>query len=153
MNRIDVSAEEVPLPAWKKSAERFLGKVLAHLGRDLWDLSVLFCGDSYIKSLNARFRNMDEATDVLSFTLGETLPGGRYLPGDIVISLDTLRENAVAFNITEDEELRRLLVHGVLHLDGMDHRTNDDDEPMLRLQESILEELAGERIFPAEAPV
>ncbi|MDR0600840.1 MAG: rRNA maturation RNase YbeY [Treponema sp.] len=150
MNRIDVSAEEVPLPSWNGKVRRFLRKVLARLGRDGWDLSVLFCGDGYIRSLNARFRKKDEATDVLSFPLGASLPGGRCLPGDIVISLDTLRENARSFHVTEDEELRRLLVHGVLHLDGMDHAGNGEGEPMLRLQERILARLAGERIIPRE---
>ncbi|MDR1287591.1 MAG: rRNA maturation RNase YbeY [Treponema sp.] len=150
MNRIDISAEEVPLPSWNGAVRRFLRKVLAALGRDSWDLSVLFCGDEYIRSLNARFRHRDEATDVLSFPLGSPLPGGRFLPGDIVISLDTLRENARSFNVTEDEELRRLLVHGVLHLDGMDHAGIGGDEPMLRLQESILAGLAGERILPGK---
>ncbi|MDR1863259.1 MAG: rRNA maturation RNase YbeY [Treponema sp.] len=149
MNRVDVSAAEVPLPPWKGRAKSFILKVLKTLRRDGWDLSVLFCGDRYIKTLNARYRNKDEATDVLSFALGETAEsekGNRYLPGDIVISLETLEENAGYFGVSRDEELRRLLVHGILHLDGMDHATNKPGEPMLRLQEKILTQLAGERI-------
>jgi probable rRNA maturation factor len=147
MNRIEIAAEEVPLPPWKKEAERFLKKVLAWLGKDRWDLSILFCGDGYIRSLNARFRNKDKATDVLSFSLDETLPSGRFLPGDIAVSLDTLKKNARRFNVEEDEELRRLLVHGVLHLGGMDHAGNGKAEPMLRLQERILAEIP-DRILP-----
>jgi probable rRNA maturation factor len=148
MNRVEIAAGEVPLPPWEKAAERFLKKVLAWLGKDRWDLSILFCGDGYIRSLNARFRNRDQATDVLSFSLNETLPSGRFLPGDIVVSLDSLGKNARRFNIDEDEELRRLLVHGVLHLEGMDHAGNSETEPMLRLQERILAEIPG-RILPA----
>jgi probable rRNA maturation factor len=152
MNRIEIAAEEVPLPPWEKAAGRFLKKVFAWLGKDCRDLSILFCGDRYIRSLNVRFRNRDEATDVLSFSLNETLPSGRFLPGDIVISLDTLRKNARRFNIEEDEELRRLLVHGVLHLEGMDHAGNSETEPMLRLQERILAEIPG-HILPAAGKV
>jgi probable rRNA maturation factor len=83
---------------------------------------------------------------VLSFFLGETRRG-RYFPGDIVISLETLEENAAYFKVEPDEELRRLLVHGILHLDGMDHETNEKGESMLQLQEKVLAELAGERIL------
>jgi probable rRNA maturation factor len=158
MNRVDFSAAEVPLPPWRSRAKSFILKVLKILNRDGWDLSVLFCGSAYIQSLNARYRNRNEATDVLSFALGETagihagLPAksetrNRYLPGDIVISLENLEENALQFGVSGDEELRRLLIHGILHLDGMDHGTNRPGEPMLRLQEKILAELSGERII------
>jgi probable rRNA maturation factor len=155
VNRVTVSAEEVPLPAWNVSLRRFALKALECLGRDNWDLSVLLCGDKTIPDLNARYRGKNEATDVLSFSLdeGEAFPAGgrrssrRRLPGDIVISLDTLRENARRFNINEDEELRRLLIHGILHLDGMDHRGNGEEEPMLQLQEQLLKQLSGECIL------
>jgi probable rRNA maturation factor len=64
-----------------------------------------------------------------------------------VISLETLRENAEYFRTPEEEELRRLLIHGILHLDGMDHTTNNEKEPMLQLQERLLVRLAGERVL------
>ena len=146
MNRVNFSVEEVPPPAWEKKAKNFILKVLAFLKKEKWDLSVLFCGNSRIKQLNRHYREKDEPTDVLSFMLGETAHG-RYLPGDIVISLEALEENAGYFGVTPDEELRRLLVHGILHLCGMDHKTIEDDEPMLQLQEKILAELAGENII------
>jgi len=111
---------------------------------------VLLCGRETIKELNCRYRGIDQPTDVLSFELGVESPenGGRYLPGDIIISLDNLRENSIYFRIPEDEELRRLLVHGILHLKGMDHKTNEQNEPMLVLQEEILKKLEGNRILP-----
>jgi probable rRNA maturation factor len=151
MNRVEVSAEEVPLPAWSSPACDFAMKVLDEIKRDNWELSVLFCDDKTITALNTQYRNKAEATDILSFNLGETMrDGGKsiYLPGDIVISLDTLRENAQYFKTSEDEELRRLLIHGILHLDGMNHETNEKDEPMLALQEEILDRLGNEHIIP-----
>jgi probable rRNA maturation factor len=112
----------------------------------------VLCDDQTIKALNARYRGRDEATDVLSFELGAEETGddgsARWLPGDIVISLDGLEENARYFKVSEDEELRRLLIHGILHLDGMDHQTNDEAEPMIVLQERILTRLGEERILP-----
>ena len=138
MNRVEFSAEEVPLPLWIKSAGIFIRSVLKNLKKDKWDLSVLFCNNSYIRSLNAKYRKKDEPTDVLSFPLGETSPSGRYLAGDIVVSLDALEENTGFFNVSGNEELRRLLVHGILHLAGEDHKTNGAFESMLKKQEEIL---------------
>ncbi|GHV24903.1 endoribonuclease YbeY [Spirochaetia bacterium] len=146
MNRVEINAEEVPLPAWSPRAEGYILKVLDRLEKDGWDLSVLFCNNVYIRSLNNKFRSIDEPTDILSFPLGTSL-SDRFLPGDIIVSLETLAENAAYFHVTEDEELRRLLIHGILHLNGMDHETNEGGEPMLKLQEAILTELKGETIF------
>jgi probable rRNA maturation factor len=155
MNRVMVHAAEMQLPEWVKRLKVFVLKVLFHLKKDKWDLSILLCGDKTIRDLNKIYRGKDEATDILSFSLGtDTAPfpegkrrSGRHIPGDIVISLDTMRENARRFNIEEDEELRRLLIHGILHLDGMDHESNDEAEPMLRLQEQILSKLSKKKIL------
>ncbi|MDR0730916.1 MAG: rRNA maturation RNase YbeY [Treponema sp.] len=163
MNRVEVNAEEVPLPRWSGASSRFVRRVLETLDRDGWELSVLYCGDRFIRDLNARYRNRDEPTDILSFPQEDTsahAPQGdhcprnrgqgrtRFFAGDIVISLDTLTKNAAYFGITLDEELRRLLVHGILHLSGMDHASNEESEPMLQLQEKILATLGEERIIP-----
>jgi probable rRNA maturation factor len=155
VNRVAVSAEETPLPPWTDALKDYILKLLALLGRDRWNISVLLCNNGYIQGLNARFRSRDEPTDVLSFSLGESVSEADgetwYLPGDIVISLETLAENARYYKVSEDEELRRLLIHGVLHLDGMDHDTNEESQPMLRLQEQLLAQLAGARILSRQA--
>ena len=146
-----MSSDGVPLPEWRDALVSYCLKVLAQTGRDNWELSVLLCGDETIRNLNAKYRNIDEATDVLSFILGaeETAKDGslRYFPGDIVISLETIRENAEYFQINADEELRRVLIHGILHLDGMDHESNDANEPMIVRQETILNTLKEEYIL------
>ena len=141
MNRVEFRAEELPLPPWSQEARSFILNVLDLLGLSNWDISVLICNNSYIKALNSQYRNKDEPTDVLSFPLGERSRAGRFLAGDIVISLDALEENARFFKVTVEEELRRLLVHGILHLSGEDHATNKADEPMLIKQEEILAKL------------
>ena len=138
MNRIDFRAEDVPLPSWTKEAESFIHKVLENLEKKNWDLSVLFCSNKYMKSINSQFRNMDEATDVLAFPLGEKNRAGRFIAGDIAVSLDALEENSKLFKVSTDEELRRLLIHGILHLSGEDHKGNRAEEPMLKTQEEIL---------------
>jgi probable rRNA maturation factor len=159
MNRVMVHVAEVPLPEWVPSLKVFALKVLFLLKKDKWDLSVLLCGDETIKALNETYRGKNEATDILSFPLGEGVDfpsegkrrSNRHIPGDIVISLETLRENARRFQVEEDEELRRLLIHGILHLDGMAHKTNDKTEPMLQLQENILAKLSKKQILGRNA--
>jgi len=137
MNRVFFRTEEIAEPAWIKAAKVFVQAVLEKIGAKNWELSVLFCGNRFIKSLNAQYRGKDEPTDVLSFPIGEK-NGGRFLAGDIAISLNAVKENARFFKVSEDEELRRLLVHGILHLSGSDHATNGAEEPMLKTQEEIL---------------
>jgi len=159
MNRVMVHAAEIPLPEWIKPLKDFVLKVLLFLKKDKWDLSILLCGDKTIKDLNTLYRGKAEATDVLSFPFGESREfppdrgrrSRRHIPGDIVISLDTLRENSRKFHVEEDEELRRLLIHGILHLDGMDHKTNDEAEPMLQFQEQILAKLSNKQILGRSA--
>ncbi|MDR1307000.1 MAG: rRNA maturation RNase YbeY [Treponema sp.] len=146
VNRVEIGREGVDPPPWQERAASFAAAVLEKLEKHNWDLSVLFCGNAFIRSLNARYRNRDEATDILSFGLGET-DGERYLPGDIVISLEKLTENADYFKVSPDEELRRLLIHGILHLSGMDHAGCGREEPMLKKQEALLGALGTERIM------
>ena len=151
MNKVNVNSEDIPLPAWSGKMCGFALKVLEKINRDNWELSILLCGEKTITHLNTKYRNKAEPTDILSFNQGITIQeNGKtvYLPGDIAISLDNMRENAVFFKISEDEELRRLVIHGILHLDGMDHETNNTDEVMLKLQEEILNSLGNERILP-----
>ncbi|MCL2093986.1 MAG: rRNA maturation RNase YbeY [Treponema sp.] len=152
MNQIDMDSQEVPLPPWVPKVKTFVKDVLRLLKKNNWELSILFCNNRYIKDLNRRFRNIDEPTDILSFSLDpfsieEAGKTQVHYPGDLVISLDALEENTRYFNVSADEELRRLLVHGILHLSGEDHATNDKTEPMLIQQEEILETLKEARII------
>ena len=65
---VNVSIEEnLPEPAWFSKVEAFVLKILSELNKSDWELSVFFCGDAYIRSLNKEYRNIDSATDILSF--------------------------------------------------------------------------------------
>lgn len=113
------------------------------------NFSVTFVSDEEIEELNREYREKDEPTDILTFALsdGDEFPNpeGEKELGDVFISLESMRRNAVEFEVPEDEELERLLLHGLLHLSGMDHRSNDfSSEEMLLLQEKILREKKGE---------
>lgn len=113
------------------------------------NFSVTFVSDEEIEELNREYREKDEPTDILTFALsdGDEFPNpeGEKELGDVFISLESMRRNAGEFEVPEDEELERLLLHGLLHLSGMDHRSNDfSSEEMLLLQEKILREKKGE---------
>jgi len=124
---------------------RFCGKALRTAGYSQWEVAVLLCGDARIQELNHKYRGKWAATDVLSFPR----EGGRKgdpVCGDLAVSLDTLSRNADRFGTSENEEMKRLLVHGLLHLAGMDHGTGRTGK-MLALQERLLTGLRSEQIY------
>lgn len=108
------------------------------------DLAVVLTGDQELQRLNREYLGIDAPTDVLSFPAGFTDPDTRqpYL-GDILISLERARQQAETNQQTIEQELRLLIVHGVLHLLGYDHAEEEEKERMWALQEKILSQLAG----------
>ncbi|MGL4524652.1 MAG: rRNA maturation RNase YbeY [Spirochaetia bacterium] len=120
----------------------FSQQVAAYCGIcDENDFSLVFVDDTTIRQMNLEYRDKDEATDVLSFAFADQQDwpsDGPQILGEIFISTQTLARNAEYFGVLYEVELKRLIVHGILHLLGEDHRTNDLDEPMLQKQEQIL---------------
>ena len=113
------------------------------------NFSVTFVSDEEIEELNREYREKDEPTDILTFALSDgnefPNPEGEKELGDVFISLESMKRNAREFEVPDDEELERLLLHGLPHLSGMDHKSNDfSSEEMLLLQEKILREKRGE---------
>ena len=76
-----------------------------------------------------------------------TVSAGSFYAGDIIISRDTVEKNSNYFKVNKNEELIRLLIHGILHLNGMTHETNNPDQEMLIMQEEILSKITGVDIF------
>jgi len=150
MNSVAADFRDMPEPVWLDTAAAFAVKAIDAIGEDSWDLSLYFCGDEFMAGLNAEYRGKEGPTDVLSFTLGEWVEGEngrRYIAGDVVVCLPVLERNASEFGVSQNEELKRLIMHGVLHLSGLDHATNGPDEPMLARQEALLLTLSEEKIF------
>ena len=156
-NRILISlGEDVTEPVWFNKVEPFIQTVLQKLNYDNEEISVLFCSDEFIKELNSQYRNIDSATDVLSFENGEEYEDEEGLwknVGDIAISLETLPKNAEYFEVDINTELKRLIIHGILHLNGMDHGEEHIEkgvvptDEMLVLQENLLSDLIEEKII------
>ena len=137
-----------------KQVRAILKKIVAYYGEKR-DFSVTFVTDNEIQELNREYREIDAPTDILTFRLDDapSFPISfeeedvDFLKneemGDIFISLDTMRRNAEEFGVKNEEELSRLLLHGILHLRGLDHKTNDfEKEEMLKEQEEVLTKLS-----------
>jgi len=116
------------------------------------EVSVVLSNDEYIHALNLQYRGKDCSTDVLSFALNEgeeseVIDGPEEnLLGDIVISVETATRQATEYGHTLDRELAYLTVHGILHLLGYDHMTEDDKQEMRQEEEHILSLLGMNRV-------
>jgi probable rRNA maturation factor len=106
------------------------------------ELTIVLTDDEQLRELNRQYRHLDSPTDVLSFPLGDIDPesGNVYL-GDIVISLPRALEQAAAQDHPLQDELRLLVVHGVLHLLGYDHGDEDEQARMWAAQDEIFNRL------------
>ena len=107
------------------------------------EISILLCQNEYIHTLNKQYRNIDRPTDVLSFALNEGEDDGYDGPdtallGDIIISLDKVREQATEFGHSFERELAYLTIHGMLHILGYDHIEADERKIMREKEERYL---------------
>lgn len=144
MNVIEVNFKNIFEIEIKDSIKAFCKRVLKKIEITNWEISVLICDNKYIKDLNNRYRSKNEPTDVLSFNQDLVPVDGTIYAGDIVISLETVKLHSKTFSVPLEEELKRALVHGILHLKGMDHQTNSKEEKMLQIQEDILKIFQGD---------
>lgn len=124
-----------------KLLSKIAHRALEVLGLSKVELSIALVSDAQIKRLNKLYRNKDKPTDVLSFPIGEKVNGWLIL-GDIVISVDTARRQAQELGYSLEEELKRLLVHGLVHLLGYDHELEGEEEKkFFELEEFVLKGL------------
>ena len=109
--------------------------------RRVGDISIIFCSDNYILDVNMRYLQHDYFTDIITFDYCE----GDRLSGDLFISIDSVRENALYYGAEFGDELNRVMVHGLLHLIGYDDHTEEEKKVMrakedyyLSLRKSLL---------------
>lgn len=128
----------------------YLDAVLKSVDLKDVEFSVSFIDEGHMHDMNLEYRNIDDSTDILSFASEDEDPDGipfingdssERVLGDILICPEVMARNAQTFGVSVQEELRRLLIHGVLHLSGENHETNDASEPMLVKQEKILSQI------------
>ena len=111
--------------AWASFAKQALDAI----GKGESSATIAFVSDNKIRELNRQFRGVDKATDVLSFPAGEKLN-----LGDVAVSVDTAAAQAKENGLSFDEEVAQLILHGLLHLSGYDHETDNGEMNRLELR-------------------
>jgi rRNA maturation RNase YbeY len=121
-------ADEAQIVSW-------ISKVITSEEKDEGDINYIFCDDKYLHKLNVEFLNHDTLTDIISFDNSV----GNELHGDIFISVERVADNAKDFKVSFEEELRRVMVHGVLHYCGYKDKTDGDQELMTQKEDEKLQ--------------
>jgi len=104
----------------------------------LEEINYVFCDDEYLHKLNVEFLDHDTLTDIISFDYSI----GKLIQGDIFISLERVVENAKDFDVSFDEELNRVIIHGVLHYCGYKDKTEEEAKEMRAKENHYLSRLA-----------
>jgi len=124
---ISYSTENVKMPAIRRrETSAWIRRVAVTYGRRVGDVGYLFCDDEHILEVNRQYLGHDYYTDIITFDYCE----GDVISGDLVISLDTVRTNAELFHKDYDEELHRVIIHGILHLCGINDKGPGERELM-----------------------
>lgn len=124
---ITYNAEGVKMPKFKKrEVTKWIRAVALSYGRKVGDVGYLFCDDEKILEVNREYLQHDYYTDIITFDYDE----GDVINGDLVISLDTVRSNAEQFGKDYEEELFRVIIHGILHLCGINDKGPGEREIM-----------------------
>ena len=111
--------------------EDWITRIIYSEGFEVGEINYIFCDDEYLHSINMEYLNHDTLTDIISFDYSV----GNLLQGDIFISLERVADNAKDFNVAFDEELKRVLSHGVLHYCGYKDKSPKDETLMREKEE------------------
>ena len=132
---ISYNTENVKMPVIRKrDTSAWIRRVAASYGKKVGEIGYLFCDDEKILEVNQEFLQHDYYTDIITFDYCE----GDMLNGDIVISLDTVRSNAQQLGKDYNEELHRVIIHGILHLCGQNDKAPGERELMEAAEDKAL---------------
>lgn len=132
---IRFNSENVALPDLNfEIIENWIGRVAASHGYTVGRLSYLFCDDNYILEANRKFLGHDYFTDIITFDYTRQ----NIIGGDMIISLDTVKSNSLLSEESYERELKRVIIHGVLHLCGINDKASGEREVMERHENEAL---------------
>ncbi|PKP08572.1 MAG: rRNA maturation RNase YbeY [Bacteroidetes bacterium HGW-Bacteroidetes-4] len=132
---IDFFCEEVSCPDLVlDKVANWLNATVESNNKMAGDIAIIFCSDAYLLSMNKQYLNHDYFTDIITFDYSE----GSMVSGDLFISIDTVNHNAKKFGVTFEQELLRVVIHGVLHLLGFNDKTNEEQKIMRENEERSL---------------
>jgi probable rRNA maturation factor len=135
MKTINFFSESIPFQLKNKTnIRKWLLKCAGAEKKSVGELNYIFCNDRFLRKMNKQFLAHDYFTDIITFP--STEPGKKFIGGDIFISIDRVRDNSKTFKVTVNEELYRVMAHGLLHLCGYNDKTEKESKVM-RKKETI----------------
>ncbi len=119
----------------KLNLKSWISEVCLLYGKTVSDINIIFTSDEFLLEINLKYLKHNYYTDILTFDYSE----GEVLSGDIYISIDRVKENAIIYEVSFNDELKRVIIHGILHLCG--YRDNNEAEKvvMTKMEDSALE--------------
>ena len=142
---VDIARRDAGRRVPSRSLQKIAQAILDAMGRTEAELSLALIGNAEMRRLNATYRKKDYPTDVLSFPIEGGPPGVGALLGDVIISVDKAREQALERGCTEAEEIVALLIHGIVHLLGYDHERSAKDARAMKRQENKIRSVLCEQ--------
>lgn len=121
--------------SYHQSYSDWIKRVVKEEGKLLGNLAYIFCSDEFLLELNKKFLNHDTLTDIITFPFNEN----GDVEAEIYISIPRIKENAIEREIELENELKRVMIHGVLHLLGYGDETEAEQEEMRRMEDKYLE--------------
>ena len=136
MNNIDFHFEDIVIPDFNPEFFRlWINVIVNQFDKNVGELNYIFCSDEYILDINKQHLNHDYYTDIITFNYNE----GDKINGDVFISYDTIKSNAVEYsNGNLRNELDRVVIHGVLHLIGFNDKSDEEQLEMTRQEDAAL---------------
>jgi len=131
--RFSVQSGDFELPKPEK-VRQWVAEVVRRRGMTVGNINYLFCDDEYLLQVNRQYLDHDTYTDIITF---DYVAGG-LVSGDILISVERVGENAQQFGVPFEQELHRVVIHGVLHLLGQGDKSPDEATEMRRQEEEAL---------------
>ena len=113
------------------SYEKWISTIIQSEEKEEGEINYIFCDDDYLLKINVDYLDHDTLTDIISFDYSE----GNFLQGDIFISIERVRENAAEFNTIFEEELKRVMAHGILHYCGYKDKSEEESLAMRQKEE------------------
>lgn len=135
---ISYYSEDISLPSFKKSIiNKWIKEIALNYNKAVGSITYLFCTDEKILEMNRQYLQHDYYTDIITFDYSEH----DKIAGDLVISLDTVKTNADKFGTDYMDELYRVIIHGILHLCGINDKTSEEQKIMTDAENDALSKL------------
>ncbi|MDF1548866.1 MAG: rRNA maturation RNase YbeY [Bacteroidales bacterium] len=125
--------KEVRIP--KRKVKTWVNQCITAQHKITGEINYIFCSDEYLRGINMQYLNHDYYTDIITFNYNEN----KTIKGDIYISLDRVRDNAVSYKVNFHTELQRVVIHGILHLLGLKDSTPKQKEIMRKAEDECIE--------------